>query len=62
MAIMDIDGSVKVLGDNGYEKQLSIIDCGQTGSLFIGTIHVPKVYVGKRAVLILNFIEDMEDG
>ena len=57
MAIISDDGLVNVLGDDGYESSIKIIDGGNNGEFFIGVVHVPKLYIGKRAVLSISFVD-----
>jgi len=55
MAILNVDGVVSVFDADGYEEELEVIDCGESGSVYVGTIHVPKIYVGSKAVINIIF-------
>ena len=57
MSVVDIDGIVKILNEDGYTKEFLVTDNTSTGVFTVGKVHVPKLYIGKKALLTVEFIE-----
>lgn len=60
MAILVNNNVVSVLGDNGYHEELKPIDCGDSAGVYIGMIHLDKIFINKKVLLSLKIIEDEE--
>lgn len=60
MAIINEDGIVKILNDDTYSSELVVINSGESGVLFVGNIHVPKIYIDKKVFIKVVFEEDPE--
>jgi putative transposon-encoded protein len=57
MAIVESDGIVKILTDEGYTKTFIVKEDNSTGSFNVGKVHVPKLFIGKKAFLTVGFEE-----
>ena len=54
---IESDGIVKILTDEGYTKTFIVKEDNSTGSFNVGKVHVPKLFIGKKAFLTVGFEE-----
>jgi len=57
MSVVGDDGIVKILSEDGYTKFFLVNQDNSTCSFIVGKVHVPKFYVGKKALLTVEFVE-----
>ena len=58
MAIVNEDGFLSVINDDGYQKELSVLDGGETGLFYIGMVRTPKFFIGKKVILEMIVVNE----